>query len=340
MSFRIVMIGSLLLFGCGDKGSTSDDLGGNADGGDDGGISPDVACTDLATARCMKRSMCSDGASITRVYGTMQVCVAREKLSCVNGLAAQMTGRTTLQVEQCAQAWPAQSCTDFFLGTVPTACVVTGTLPDIASCAFSGQCMSGLCGIPRNVQCGTCLEPPMVGAACPTGICAPGQNCANSGACVVEGAMGAKCLPASSPCGPGLSCVGSNAAMMIMGTCQTQGTMAGTTCDTKDQTAPTCDATLGFACNAMTKKCDAIVYADPGKPCGTMMDGSHVECSGSGLCSIPAMMTIGTCIAPATDGAACDTSTGPPCLSPARCILTGGDMGTSGTCQLNLGPKC
>jgi hypothetical protein len=82
--------------------------------------SNDQACSDLASARCAKRMSCGS-TSIQRVFGDLATCLAREKLACMNGLAAKGTGNSAAAAETCAAAYPAQSCADFFVGNPPEA---------------------------------------------------------------------------------------------------------------------------------------------------------------------------------------------------------------------------
>jgi len=113
----------------------------------------------------------------------------------------------------------------------------------------------------------------------------------------------------------------------------------GATCDPRAMTAPGCDGILGLNCNQMTMMCAAIAYVGDGMQCGfNAADASVTACSGGGLCVTPALSRVGTCQAPAADGAACDTAAGPLCLSPARCITAAG--ATSGTCQIVDATKC
>src|SRR5579862_3583374 len=102
--------------------------------------SADTACSDLAKVRCAKRTSCSNGASITSVYGDMSTCLAREQLSCTVGLAAPQTGNSPTKVEECVAAYPGFSCADFFSNNPPAACIATGQKPMNASCAVAGQC--------------------------------------------------------------------------------------------------------------------------------------------------------------------------------------------------------
>ena len=84
--------------------------------------------------------------------------------------------------------------------------------------------------------------------------------------------------------------------------------------------------------------CGNVLYADDGAPCGYVSAGV-TECT-KGTCystggpyfTFTGTTTTGVCRAFAPDGAACDTHSGPGCLSPARCITTAGN--TSGTCTV------
>jgi hypothetical protein len=61
------------------------------------------------------------------------------------------------------------------------------------------------------------------------------------------------------------------------------------------------------------------------------MAGLLIGCAAGGGCYPVGGMTQ-TCLAPAADGAACDTVNGPGCLTPAKCVTAG--SATTGTCQL------
>jgi hypothetical protein len=104
-----------------------------------------------------------------------------------------------------------------------------------------------------------------------------------------------------------------------------------------------CDPTLGLAClgGAGAKTCTAIQYVGDGMPCGLLSASSFVGCS-NGTCytatGVATGADQGTCKANATDGAGCDTTVGPVCLTPARCVTTGAS--TSGTCTVPDGHTC
>ena len=133
-----------------------------------GGTSADSACADVAAARCAQRSTCSNGIGVTKVYGDMTTCLAREKLGCTNALAAKGTGNTPDRTEQCVAALKTESCADYFAGNVPAACINTGTLTDGSGCAFAGQCSSTYCVGLTDAACGTCGRPSPPAATAPT----------------------------------------------------------------------------------------------------------------------------------------------------------------------------
>jgi hypothetical protein len=312
-----------------------------------GGTSADSACADVAAARCAQRSVCTNTVGITKTYGDQTTCVAREKLSCTNALAAMGTGNTPDRVESCVAALKTEACADYFAGNVPAACVNTGTLADGAACAFAGQCSSTYCTGLANAACGTCGEALASGADCTSGgTCARGQTCFTTPgsmgtmmSCITEGAVGASCSR-SMPCATGLSCVGT-LAMGATGTCMTAGATAGAACDPTSRTAPGCDRSLGLFCNATSKTCTVVTFAANGAACGVGSDGNLIDCT-AGVCygSViggPTPM-MGTCKADAPDGAACDTANGPGCLAPARCVTASG--ATAGTCALSDATKC
>ena len=312
-----------------------------------GGTTADKACTDQATAQCMLRQSCSMGANITKVYGDLATCQARVKQQCLTALMAKGTGNSPSRVEQCVTATMTESCSDFYTGNTPAPCVNTGTLADGTSCAFGGQCSSTYCTGLTNAACGTCGQAAATGASCvnDSATCARGQTCVTTpgtmgaaATCIQEGAVGAMCSRAA-PCNFGLSCVG--ATMTQMGTCMSEGVTAGATCDVRNTTAPGCNRTFGFWCNATSKTCTQITYVGANAACGEGTDGNLTDCSGGATCvgaTFGANPTMGTCQAPAADGAACDTMNGPGCMAPARCVTASGS--TAGTCTLSDASKC
>jgi hypothetical protein len=308
------------------------------------GVSISKACMDQATARCNKRMTCTGGASITKVYGDMTTCLTREALSCTQGLSAKNTGNSPSEVEQCVAALPSVACLDFLIGNLSAPCVATGPEANGTACAFAGQCSSTYCTNTKNANCGTCGTPPATGGDCTSTGCARGAACVTTAltatptdVCVVEGAGGAMCNR-DNPCQYGQSCVGSTRT--AMGTCMASVTTAGATCDPTQVMGPGCERTNGLFCNTMTKLCTAVAYAADGAACGIGTDGNFTDCAAgecfgytTGRTPMP-----GVCKADAKEGAACDTTNGPNCLPPARCVTAAGS--TAGTCTVPDATKC
>jgi hypothetical protein len=307
---------------------------GGAAGSPDGGLTDDQACTDVATAHCARLQSCSNGARITRDFGDFSTCVVRERLGCLSALAAPSTGQSAATEEACAAALPSQDCNDLYLAR-GSSCAVSGALADGAPCAFNGQCQSSYCVHDKNAACGVCGQPPAAGASCANDFCARGQFCDSVTSACAAGAGDGNPCNRMTPCGPGSSCVG--ATMTTSGTCQPAASQPTAACDPRQRSLPSCDPNQGLSCNTLSLTCTAIAYVDDGQPCGVLADGSTAGCKGGGLCVIATGQTVGTCKAPAPDGAACDLVAGPPCLFPARCAVAGG---TAGTCVVPVGAAC
>jgi hypothetical protein len=300
-------------------------------------VTADKACGDLAAARCNQMTACSTAnARLVRDFGDAATCLAREKLACLNAVAAPSTANSPAGAEACSVAITGQPCTDFLDALTPQACVYFGTRAAGAPCAFAGQCQSNYCQIQKGTACGTCQMQPPVGTSC-ANLVGCGRNLFCDPVvmtCEAFAVSGAPCDRAA-PCGAGLSCVG--ATMTAMGTCQPAAESVGAPCMPTQRTAPGCDIAKGLTCS-MAMTCAAIAFGGDGASCGVQTDGSFVQCAGGGAC-YPLGARTGTCRAPAVDGAACDFMNGPPCLAPARCITAGGGA-TSGTCQVVTAAMC
>jgi hypothetical protein len=314
--------------------------------GGSSGPSVATACHERATASCALRDTCSAGHGVAARYGDSATCVGREAQACVTNAAAPGTKVTASTITACATALPDQTCTDFLDDLLVAACVPpVGARANGEPCGANGQCQSTYCALPKGAACGQCADLPVQGAACVnTGEVVRGFTClAATSTWAALGASGGPCGP-DTPCQAGLACVGASGSA----TCQAQGTTLGSSCDSRRESAPDCDRTLGLSCTGHTNgQCAALGYAAAGAPCGRVSaspdggtsDGgvgfTAVACTGGAVCVIPAGTFTGTCVGPAAEGAACDTDTGPPCLAPARCVGTVSDAGTtSGTCQL------
>jgi hypothetical protein len=192
----------------------------------------------------------------------------------------------------------------------------------------------------------TCL----VDADCGRGLDCAIPTGATMGTCVAYGAANAACLTGSLPCAAGLACVGDDETTGVKGTCEPQGAVLDAACDADRKAAANCYGDLGLVCIPAKKgsgvgTCQSITLAAAGSPCGDIGSDpitGYAECAAGGLCKkASATATSGTCVAPAADGAPCDSNplNGPPCLPPAKCVATA-DGGTAGTCVVPDAPKC
>lgn len=299
------------------------------------GTSADQACSDYAKAQCAKVDQCrKNGTQVT--YGSLGVCITRQKLNCMNALAAPMGGNDPGFYEACALALPAENCQDYLQGNPIDACVSkSGTMAVGTACAFSTQCQTGFCAVLKGGNCGTCQNPPQSGDPCTDTGCARNQTCTPNLVCRPWVATGGTCDTKDNICAPGQACV--IATGMTSGACKPKLNTVGATCDPKRLTGPDCDANAGLFCEATSLKCVAVGYGNASAACG-VNSTSHTDtvCNAGGSCINPGSGA--ACVAAATEGSSCDTSAGPPCLAPSRCV-TGG-TGTSGTCMLLDGTMC
>jgi hypothetical protein len=310
-----------------------------SDAGSDGNpVIPATPCGAFAQAWCAKRQACTNGTSITRDWGDMSTCLAREELSCTNSLGAPRTGKTTALVEQCTTALSSASCADYLDNDLPAPCNPTGPGAEGATCTFNAQCASGYCSGIRYATCGTCGTAPAAGDSCAKTSCGLDQACIwnadVTNVCEPYVSAGATCGAFSNPlCAADLGCAGASTTTGVGGTCQPALRTVGATCGSKNM-GLNCDGNLGLWC--LSSACGDVTYAENGMPCGYVGSGV-TECNG-GTCyssggpyfTYTGATRTGTCKAYAEDGAPCDTSVGPACLSPARCVSSGG--GTAGTC--------
>jgi hypothetical protein len=295
-------------------------------------ISHDSVCTALSKAQCDKRSACTNDAGITRTYGDSSTCLTREKMICLARLSAEGTDNQALTMQHCADNLSKVSCADFIEGHLSGDCAPVGTLDNGSSCNFNVQCASGFCANDRYASCGSCDDAPDTEASCLSSLCGSGQVCVSTTSlCENYVHLGGVCND-QFPCGVDLACVGATAN--AMGTCQAPSSTAGGTCP--------CDGTQGLSCDSTSMKCVATPFVAAGMPCGRV-NGVFVGCAGAGVCyaatHVAGAGETGQCQTPAADGAACDTTVGPPCLSPARCVTTSGTAG-AGTCLVPGATSC
>jgi hypothetical protein len=303
-----------------------------------------AACADQAAAICARRTACTYmDYGVTLTYGDDATCLERQPLTCVHNLHVVDTGSTSAEVEGCAQSYASLSCSDFFDGFMPDRCIAAGPGATGSSCSSNAQCASDSCVVPPHQICGTCQPQPLAGASCNTRAdCGHDLTCAipsgaSSGACVALVGDGMACLSGMIPCVAGDTCVGDDPTTGVMGTCKRAGNSVGAPCDSSRKTMPACDGNFGLACTGTAGTCQPIVLVAYGGVCGVMGAANAkilYSCAGGGLCAKAAMATTGTCVAPAADGDPCsiDTTVGPPCLSPAICVVPSGS--TAGTCVL------
>jgi len=291
-------------------------------------VTASQACADIAAARCQKMEQCGPQ-NILNTYGDVATCESRQSATCVSNLAAPQTANSPAHTEECAQAIPGESCSDFELGNVPPACQPPAGPRDAGSpCSVSAQCGTAFCLIPKTSSCGTCEPAPAVGASCSNNGCGPGLVCdAKTLLCATPLGAGGSCDD-SSACGPGFTCIGNTPA--ANGTCTAVATAVGANCDLADA-GTRCDGRLGLYCNVPEGRvCDRVGNAAATLACGTI-DGGVIDCTAGAFCQRPGNSRSGVCIAPASESSACDETSGPTCSTPARCVLTTAG-GTTGTC--------
>lgn len=281
----------------------------------------DEACAAVAKARCLRLSNCSSS-DFQRQWADEATCEERLKLSCLTGLDAEGTGSTPETVQACAAAIPNQTCQDFFQGGTPTECLpVAGTLANGTPCIASSECSSTFCAVPAHAKCGACAPLPQAGDSCEVIGCG-GRGLICDGVtkqCVTPVPAGGTCS-SGDPCISGYTCV--RPPGQPTGSCMQQGVTAGTTCDPAHRTAADCNRDAGLYCDSATKLCKVLSYAAASAPCGNI-SGVVTVCTAGALCTQNK-----TCSAPVLEGMSCDPVYGPPCLSPARCVIPNSSPGS------------
>jgi hypothetical protein len=321
------------------------------DAGTDALTPAEQACTAEAEALCTLRSSCTDGFNIGLFYGSLAACISRTSATCVTALAAADTSQTLANIDSCTSSYPAEQCADYFDDDPVASCVPpVGTGAIGAPCGFDSQCASAFCATGQYRVCGTCQRLPAVGAPCQVEAdCGRDLGCAipgslTEGTCAAFVPSGGQCLTGARPCMSGYACVGDIPATATSGICTLSPTTVGAACDGTRKTAPNCNGTYGLACipaaaGTSIGTCKAIPLVEAGMTCGDMGTApltGITDCKQGGLCV--KSMTAGnpaTCVAAAADGMPCDNdpATGPPCLTPAKCVAKA-DGGTAGTCTL------
>ncbi len=286
-----------------------------------------TACAQLAIARCMKLQTCSMS-DLTRRFGDVGTCETREALACEEVQNAPDSAETPADALACGMALQASSCTDFLGNVEPPACAVPAG-PGAGGCSFSAQCQTTFCAIGALALCGQCRDVPQVGTGCAASGCGPNLLCSEDNTCQVPGKQNAPCgRPV--PCANGFSCVGATMDN-TNGRCQPEIATLGGQCDFTKRNRAACNADLGLTCNLGNNQCVNLPHVAVGQPCG-IVNNVDTSCTAGATCQIPTGKQTGKCVAPAADGAACDSANGPDCLFPSRCIPTA-PPATAGTCK-------
>lgn len=291
-----------------DAGTGGGAAGGTGGGG--GGVTRDQACADLAAKLCAKQYECFPS-TMSRGFGDDQApCVAFGKAYCLATFGAASVGVPVEQFAACSTTASTATCdTNLFTGISPAACDLRGPKADGQPCASDFECSSGACVVSSGV-CGVCTPRVAVNAACTTSQqCPTGSYCASgSMTCkpIVLGGAGASCV-IRTECKYGFACSPS-------GTCTAELTTAGAACSAAGDL---CDFSHGLMCSDTTSKCAAIGVANVGGQCGYDADaGVQVLCKSSDC----AGGALGTCVAGARVGEACDESANLYCMSGLSCL--------------------
>ncbi len=292
-SLTLFAMGPLLISGCGS------------------GESLEQACSDFEHAEATRTSTCYGVAP----FADEDLLLARATRSCVLSSGAAGSQVTASYWADCT-AMVNNLCAGYQCASYPPGDRELG-----APCLSSLQCASLWCGgtavtgadgtaVPYALQCGTCAATLAEGAACDAAkdACDIGMSCFN-GTCRTRAAAGAACLHWSDCALPNV-CKSTGLCGAVAG--QGQSCQASTDC------------TTDVGCDAATKLCVPLVYAQPGDPC----DGDVDRCE-SGSCDL----TTATCPAVLPDGMPCDPSDrSQVCDVYARCF--------GGVCQIPTPDTC
>jgi hypothetical protein len=279
----------------------------------------DSTCATYAAAYCDQITRCFAQSKARRLPPDQ--CAARQMLACQLRLTAPGSMETREGIEQCALDRQSFSCDDMFAGKAPDSCkLVAGTLDDGAPCVDDAQCKNRVCQFTNTSgACGACVKLP-----------GEGEDCSLSGDCEAPFfCMGNKCaslVPSQEPCSPERACA--QTLSCVAGTC-VKALAAGSACTVTNGIEP-CDNANDIHCDPAIHLCAQEPYAPLGASCG-IVDGKSIHCAGGAVCAQQAS-GVGTCVAPAADGAPCDSVKGPYCLEPAVC--------RAGVCKLRDPSAC
>ncbi|HVH46671.1 MAG TPA: hypothetical protein VM925_30225 [Labilithrix sp.] len=298
-----------------DASDTSD---GSAGSDDASAPTVETACADVAAAYCAQIERCY------AFYGEFdrpeEECIARRKLSCELMLTAPGTNETPERVALCARDRRAFACDDAFAGKAPESCApLSGALDDGKACVTSAQCKNKLCHYAASDSaCGVCTKLPELGEDCrDVGTCAVPSWCI-AGTCTALTTAGGACT-SGDVCPANLTCIDGQCAPPLA---------AGATCSV---TSDLCDYPA-LRCNTKSKVCTETIPAPAGGQCGTNASGDYSVCTGGSSCLSGPDGGVPKCVPPAADGTSCNTTNGPLCSLPARCV--------SGFCALPNPAAC
>lgn len=319
--------------------------------GDDA-AAPDVfatSCAALADAEHLQQETCRGLAlSEERVaeLRTRRIAACKAR-SGVAGAAV-----TPEAVKACAAAREAEGC-EGQPDAPPKACELPpGTLEEGAACTLDHQCASATCkrpivgepGAASLARCGTCAARVPLGRPClSSDLCAVGSVCSN-GDCteIVPAGEGGSCAVPATPCAPGLRCTADKtcvpygadgAPCAAENDCLPSLTCYRGVCGLAMQEGEPCgdvgQCAAGLGCNPETRTCAPVVLAGTDEAC----DGLVILCA-VGDCEVPRRQRMGTCVAPAADGAACvaGASSG-GCDVGAFCTESVCELAGSATCR-------
>lgn len=280
-------------------------------------VTPDDACTAMASAACAKLVKCW-GISFDSQYADFPTCEAREKLRCQSNFTAEGSRAAAADVKACADAFPEMGCDYALTGNWAEVCRPTpGTLANGRPCGRDTQCASTKC-VTKGELCGVCAEPIAAGGACTMDEeCVMGLTCINQ-VCTAFATKGEACDP--TPCVPSLACVDNVCEKPVI---------LGNTCNGMGA-ADNCAKLYGYVCNA-SNLCKQTFVTTAGYPCG-WVGPDFVVCQAKGHCRMDPATMSSVCIAAAADGEACDAAQGPDCMPGSLCV--------NGVCTLNDASMC
>lgn len=289
------------------------------------GKSDEEAASSLARALCNRVAACSS-ALMEISWGNRDACVSGLTEATLFEIGAPGSSTTAESVEQCAADLGALSCERFIAADLPASCAPgTGARADGEPCAHSAQCTSHFCGRRDGDGCGACSPEPKPGEPCVRGACPRALRCTAGGTCERPRALGEPC-DLRFFCREDLSC--------FEGVCQPAGA-PGAVCDGQELSAPSCNLVVtGALCQPDTRRCEPVVLADAGAPCGVTEAGFALCRGGFSCVYVDELAPTGACAPRAAAGDACATNAVrfSACQEPLRC--------NSGTCEPPDGQHC